>query len=92
MADLQNKKLIVLKGVLFAIILAFSLTAIVMLTRDWHIAALLVLVTWSAARLYYFVFYVLEKYVDPTLKYSGITALFMAIVRRRPSASPPNDS
>ena len=91
MADLQNKKLIVLKGVLFSLILGIALGTIVVLTQDWLIAGLLGLVVWSAARLYYFVFYVLERYVDPRLKYAGLSALIMAIVKRPDSGNRESD-
>jgi len=44
---------------------------------------LLCLVIWSAARVYYFMFYVIEKYVDPTFKFSGILSFLMYVMRRR---------
>lgn len=45
-------------------------------------AVLLALLVWASARFYYFLFYVLERYVDPTMRYSGITDLVVNIVRR----------
>lgn len=72
--DLKSPTLIYLKGALFLFILAISAGLILILAPDWRIAALLALVIWSAARLYYFMFYVIEKYVDPTHKFAGIFA------------------
>jgi hypothetical protein len=46
-------------------------------------AVLLALLAWAAARFYYFLFYVLEHYVDPTLRYAGISALVRAILAKR---------
>ena len=42
---------------------------------------LLMLLAWASARFYYFLFYVLEHYVDPGLKYAGILALLRQIRR-----------
>ena len=39
---------------------------------DWKTAALLALAIWSFCRFYYFAFYVIEKYVDPGYKFSGL--------------------
>ena len=33
---------------------------------------------WASARAYYFAFYVLERYVDPRLRYAGLLALLRA--------------
>ncbi|WP_339734560.1 hypothetical protein [uncultured Gimesia sp.] len=72
MADLKSKRLIYLKGFLFLVILLFALGLIVFETRSWQITVLLLLVVWSSARLYYFMFYVIEKYVDPGYRFAGI--------------------
>jgi hypothetical protein len=49
---------------------------------------LLIILGWSAARAYYFAFYVIERYVDPSFRYSGIISLLTYISRRR---RPPSD-
>jgi hypothetical protein len=41
------------------------------------------LAMWSASRFYYVLFYVLEKYVDPDLRYAGLLALAAAIRWKR---------
>jgi hypothetical protein len=46
-------------------------------------AILLSLLVWAACRFYYFIFYVLERYVDPSLRYAGIIALVRAILAKR---------
>lgn len=79
MADLESKTLIVLKGLLF---LAIALTAAALLLLESptiRTAALASLLVWSSCRFYYFLFYVLEKYVDPTYCYAGIWALLKSI-------------
>jgi len=56
---------------------------ILSLAPDWRVAVLLVVALWAAARFYYFLFYCLERYVDPRLKYAGIIALVRAIAETR---------
>ena len=46
-------------------------------------AILLALLVWAACRFYYFIFYVLERYVDSSLRYPGIIALVRAILAKR---------
>jgi len=74
MADLKSKRLIYLKGFLFLVILVFALGLIMFETRSWQIAVLLLLVVWASARLYYFMFYVIEKYVDSDYRFAGIVS------------------
>ena len=72
MSDINNRKLIYLKGFLFFVILVSSAGIIILEIPEWRIVALLVLTIWASARLYYFMFYVIEKYVDPEYKFAGI--------------------
>lgn len=83
MADLQSKHLIVLKGLLFFLILGLSAALIWAAAPGWRTAFLLGVVVWSSSRLYYFLFYVIERYVDPRLRYAGLGALVKELWRRR---------
>jgi len=83
MSDLRSTSLIVLKGILFLGIVAGSALVIFLGQPTWRVAALLVALAWASARFYYFLFYVLERYVDPSLKYAGVVALLKEIVARR---------
>lgn len=83
MADLRSKKVIVLKGVLFLCIVAVAAVLLFVERPTWRTAALLAVLVWASARFYYFLFYVLEKYVDPSLRYSGLLALLRNLARRR---------
>ena len=82
MADLKSKKLIVVKGVLFLIIALCSFGLILIQLPSFDIVLLLLCLIWSACRFYYFLFYVLEKYVDSSLRYAGILALIQAIIKK----------
>jgi hypothetical protein len=83
MTDLTSKKWIVAKGVMFAAIVVFTATLILVETPSVKLAALLIVLVWASCRFYYFLFYVLEHYVDPTLRYAGVLALLVRMRRRR---------
>lgn len=83
MGDIKSKPLIVVKGILFLVIVLITALALFALSPDWLTAALILLLIWASARFYYFLFYVLEKYVDPSLKYSGIRDLLRHLHRRK---------
>jgi hypothetical protein len=72
MKDLSNPFWIKLKGLLFLFI---GIVATILLFLDsptLRTAVLLALAIWSFCRFYYFAFYVIEKYVDPSYKFSGL--------------------
>ncbi len=82
MADLKSKQLIYLKSFLFLVILLTCFALIIYETRSWKITLLLVLTIWSSARIYYFMFYVIEKYVDPQYKFAGIYSFLKYLLTR----------
>ena len=75
MTDIKSKRVIVVKGFLFILISALSAITIVCYCPRIEVIILVFLLMWASARSYYFVFYVLEKYVDPKMKYTGIVDL-----------------
>ena len=81
--DLTNRRLIYLKGFLF---LLGGLVASVLLVLEhptWKVALLLAVAVWCFARFYYFAFYVIERYVDPSYKFSGLWSFAVYLLRRR---------
>ncbi len=83
MADLKNKNVIILKGLLFLLMTALASVAIFCLAPSWRTAVLLLVLIWASARFYYFLFYVLYAYVDSRYKYAGIVALLKSLACRR---------
>ena len=82
MKDLSNPFWIKLKGLLFLLI---GMVAGILLYVDdpkWQTAVLLMLAIWSFCRFYYFAFYVIEKYVDPDYKFSGLISFARYWFRR----------
>jgi hypothetical protein len=85
MKDLTSAFWIKVKGLLF---LLMGLAGAVLLWLDdpcWQTAILLGVVIWSFCRFYYFAFYVIEKYVDPQYKFSGLASFvrYWIVTRRK---------
>ncbi len=83
MKDLARPFWIKFKGILFLLI---GLVAAVLLVLDnlkWQTAILLALAIWSFCLFYYFAFYVIEKYVDATYKFSGLFDFAKYFFQRR---------
>lgn len=72
MADLKNPTAIWTKGILF-LVMGF-LSAGLLLIRQFSVQNLflLLITVWSFCRFYYFIFYVIENYVDDGFKYAGL--------------------
>lgn len=83
MADLKSKRVIVIKGFLFLLMIVLSAGAILWLAPDWRTLLLLAVLIWASARFYYFLFYVLHGYVDERYRYAGIVALMKSIIWRQ---------
>ena len=83
MTDIASKKLIVVKGILFLLIIMSSSILILINQPTLTMALAVCVLIWASARFYYFLFYVLEKYVDPNLRYAGLFALLLMLLRRR---------
>lgn len=83
MTDLKSKSWIVAKGVMFLGIAATTAALILVEAPSVRVAVLLALLVWASCRFYYFLFYVLEHYVDPTMRYAGLLDLLMGMKRRR---------
>ena len=71
----MSARAIKLKGFSFLFLAVASAVLLLQEHPSLRTAALLSLVVWSSCRFYYFAFYVLEHYVDPTFRYSGLFSL-----------------
>lgn len=73
--DLTSPRLLKLKAALFLVILGLSTGYLAVMfwpLLNALVAGLFVLCLWSACRAYYFCFYVLQHYADPTYRYAGL--------------------
>ena len=83
MRDLSSKKLIVAKGIMFFVLAGVTGTLLLLEAPSLKAGALIVVLVWASCRFYYFLFYVLEHYVDPGLRYAGLLALLGQLGRTR---------
>ena len=83
MADIKNPRLLYAKGALFVLggILASGLILVERPTVK--VAVLLGIAIWCFARAYYFAFYVVQHYVDPSYKFAGLWAFVRYLCRTR---------
>jgi hypothetical protein len=84
MKDITSAMWIKVKGILFLLVGIIAAVMVVMENPSWKIALLLALAIWCFCRFYYFAFYVIEKYVDPGYKFSGLWSFVCYCVRKRP--------
>ena len=83
MTDLTNPRLIKLKGFLFLLLGVFAAALILVEHPEWHVAFLLAVAIWSFCRFYYFAFYVIEKYVDPSFRFAGLSSFARYMIAER---------
>ena len=87
--NITSPRLLYVKAVLM--VAAGVLAASLLLLRDPSLttAALIAIAVWAFCRAYYFAFYVVERYVDPGYRFSGLGSFVRYVLRRRQSAAPP---
>lgn len=85
MGDLKDVRLIYLKGGLFLAAGTLAAGLVIAEMPTWRIALLVAIAVWCFARFYYFAFYVIEHYVDPSYRFAGLIDFVKYLVRRRRS-------
>ena len=83
MKDLQNPAVIWLKGALFLALGAAAALLLLAEIPSIKAALLLALAVWGFCRAYYFAFYVIEHYVDPGYRFSGLCSFARYVIRRK---------
>lgn len=83
MRDLTSPFWIKFKGILFLIIGILSSALLIIDTQSWRVALMLVIAIWCFCRFYYFAFYVIEHYVDPGFRFSGLWSFFGYLLSKR---------
>jgi len=85
MKDLQSTRAMWIKGWLFLLIGIMAGALLLVEDFSWRKALLLGLCIWGFCRAYFFAFYVIERWVDPGYKFSGLGHfLLYAFKRKRP--------
>jgi len=72
MKDITHPRWIKLKGILFLVVGLLSLILLIVERPEIRDVVLLCITIWCFCRFYYFAFYVIEHYVDPAYRFSGL--------------------
>lgn len=83
MKDLTSPFLIKLKGILFLLVGICSAALLILEEPTLKIAVLLAITIWCFCRFYYCAFYVIEHYVDPAYRFSGLWSFARYLMQRR---------
>ena len=83
MKDLTDPRWIKAKGAMFLIVGVFAAALLILECPGWKTAALLGVAVWSFCRAYYFAFYVIQHYVDPKFRFSGLGSFLIYAVKKR---------
>jgi hypothetical protein len=81
--DLKNPKLIYLKGFLFLVTGVLAAGGLLIESPTARTALLLGIAVWSFCRLYYFMFYVIEKYVDASYRFAGVGSFLLYLFKKK---------
>ncbi len=71
------------KAAMFVALAVMAGGLLVWQNPTWTTAACVALVAWACSRAYYFAFYVIEKYVDPSFRFAGLGAAVVWLWQRR---------
>ncbi len=85
MGDLKSARLMYVKAWLFLLAGLMAAAGILVELPSVRVAALLVIAVWSFCRLYYFLFYVIEKYIDREFRFAGVWTAALHVIRGRGS-------
>jgi len=83
MADIKSPTVIWFKGILFLFLGVISAVLLLLHAPNVTVAVLLGLTVWAFCRFYYFAFYVIQHYVDPSYRFSGLLSFLQYSIRKR---------
>jgi len=86
MKNLTDVRWIKLKGTLFLLLGLLSAGFLFYEHPTLRVVFLMVVAVWSFCRFYYFAFYVIEHYVDPSYRFSGLLSFALYLIQKRTSA------
>jgi hypothetical protein len=91
MQNLLTPRWMIVKAALFVVLAVAAAGILVVQQPTWTTAACAGLLAWSASRAYYFAFYVIGRYIDPSFRFAGLASAAVWLWRRRsgPGGRPP---
>jgi hypothetical protein len=83
MKDIRDPRLLYAKGFLFLFGGLLAAGLLLAESPSWKVAVLLAIAVWCFALAYYFAFYVIEHYVDPSYRFAGLGDFLKYLLRQR---------
>ena len=83
MQDIKNPKLMWLKAIVFLLIGIAASALLLIESPTLRVGVLLAVTIWAFCRAYYFAFYVIEHYVDPQYRFSGLISFISYALKKR---------
>lgn len=83
--DIKSPRLLKIKGALFAFLGCLAGGLLLVPSFSWQALLLLLICIWAFCRAYYFCFYVLQHYADPSFRYAGMLDLLKYLLGRKRS-------
>jgi hypothetical protein len=81
MRDITDPRLMYVKAGLLLVV-GLLAGGMIVAEGSWRAGWLLIAAVWGCCRAYYFCFYVIEKYIDPSFRFSGLGSAVVYLVRR----------
>jgi len=83
MKNLTSARWIKAKGILFLLLGLLSATLLFFEHPVTKTGLLIIIAVWSFCRFYYFAFYVIEHYVDPSYRFSGLLSFARYLLQKK---------
>jgi hypothetical protein len=81
MKEISDAKWLYFKAVLFVVVGFMSAALLVLQQPDVRTVALIGISVWAFSRFYYFCFYVIERYIDRSFRFSGLASVAAYLLR-----------
>ena len=72
-----------LKAALFVLLGIVSAALLVLQQPNVRTVVLIAVTVWAFSRFYYFCFYVIERYIDGSFRFSGLSSVAAYLLRKR---------
>jgi hypothetical protein len=82
MGDLKSPRAMYAKGVLLTLAGLLAAAGVLIEAPSWRVAVLMAIAVWAFCRVYYFLFYVIERWIDPEFRFAGVTGAVAYVIRR----------
>lgn len=82
MSDIQSPAVLYFKAGLFLLVGLIASTILILEHPSLRVTLLLCVSIWAFCRAYYFVFYVIEHYIDPNHRFAGLWAFARYAAKR----------